>query len=289
MKAQNNTQKTVRNQVSKMVLVGSAVIFSLVLICWAVKAQNLQEQFLPTYNYGKMAMYINDQPSESKKADAANHEINAKVSTRKNTSTSNFVSEPEVEAISTLQVEEYNAKKFVDDEMDHEIESWKNSAVETTNEAESALQVDEYNAKKFVDAEMDHEIENWKINTVENLNKDIPTESAFQVEEYNANEFADAEVKQEIENWMINERPINEAEAITVKEVDVEIEKYAQEVIHIQENQSGYTDKMTDENFIKSAEKETAMEAEQQIEKYASRQIFQQQDKAGTLIAGNEK
>lgn len=243
MKAQNNTQKTVRNQVSKLVLRGSAVIFSLVLICWAVKAQNLQEQFLPTYSYGKMAMYINDQPSESKKADAANYTINAKVSTRKNTSTSNFVSEPEVEAISTLQVEEYDAKKFVDDEMDHEIESWKNSTVETTNEAESALQVEEYNAKQFVDAEMDKEIENWKINTVENTNE---AESTFQVEEYNARKFADAEMALEIENWMINEMLPNAAKILTANEADVEIEKYARKLILMEQNQPEFTDKMTD-------------------------------------------
>ena len=169
MKAQNNTQKTVKNQVSKMVLVGLALVFLLVLNSWSVKALNLKEQFLPTYNYGKMAMFKNKQLSESKTMDLANPAINAEVKRPSNSSKPNIMGDPEVELEieSTLQIEEYNAREFVDLELDDEIQNWMNSTIETTMEvvdAESEFQIQGYNANEFVDAEIALEIENWMTN-----------------------------------------------------------------------------------------------------------------------------
>ena len=294
MKTQNNTQKTDKKQVSKTVLFASAVIFSLVLTILSFKAQDLQEQFLTNSNDGKIAMYNNEQPSESEKADAANHAINAEVKAPTNSWTSNIVFEPEVEgkfeAESALQFEEYNAKEFVDAEINHETENWINSTIETPKEvveAESALQIEEYNARKFVDAEMEYEIENWMNSTIETLNEVVEAESIIQVEKYNAKEYVVAEMALEIGNWLTNEWILNEAETLTDNEVDVEIEKYAQKLILLQENNTEAKGKMANEDFFKSAEKETALEAEQHVEKYASRQIFLQQSKGGLLFAGN--
>ena len=171
MKAQNNTQKTVKNQVSKMVLVGLALVFLLVLNSWSVKALNLKEQFLPTYNYSKMAMFKNKQLSESKTMDLANPAINAEVKRPSNSSKPNIMGDPEfeleIEIESTLQIEEYNAREFVDLELDNEIQNWMNSTIETTMEvvdAESEFQIQGYNANEFVDAEIALEIENWMTN-----------------------------------------------------------------------------------------------------------------------------
>ena len=174
MKAQNNTQKTVKNQVSKMVLVGLALVFMLVLNSWSVKALNLKEQFLPTYNYSKMAMFKNKQLSESKTMDLANPAINAEVKRPSNSSKPNIMGDPEVELEieieSTLQIEEYNAREFVNLELDDEIQNWMNSTIETTMEvvdAESEFQIQGYNANEFVDAEIALEIENWMTNKSE--------------------------------------------------------------------------------------------------------------------------
>jgi len=254
MKAQSNTQKTVRNQVSKMVLVGSAVIFSLVLTSESVKALDLKDQFLPTYNYGKMAMYFNEQPSENKKVDAANPANNAEVNAPTNSSTPNAEVNPEAEVElnieSTLPIEDYNAKEFVDPEMDREIENWKNSPIETPNE-------------------------------------DVTTDSEFQIQGYNAKEFVDAEIALEIENWTNNEKLLNEAEAITAKEADAEIEKYADKLISMQQKQSKQTAEVSNEEFVKYAEQETAQEADLEVEKYASILLSELQNEDGNFIAGN--
>ena len=211
MKAQNNTQKTVKNQVSKMVLVGLALVFMLVLNSWSVKALNLKEQFLPTYNYSKMAMFKNKQLSESKTMDLANPAINAEVKRPSNSSKPNIMGDPEVELEieieieSTLQIEEYNAREFVNLELDDEIQNWMNSTIETTMEVVNAaltLQIKEYNAREFVDLELDNEIQNWMNSTIETTMEVVDAESEFQIQGYNANEFVDAEIALEIENWM---------------------------------------------------------------------------------------
>ena len=209
MKAQNNTQKTVKNQVSKMVLVGLALVFMLVLNSWSVKALNLKEQFLPTYNYSKMAMFKNKQLSESKTMDLANPAINAEVKRLSNSSKPNIMGDPEfeleIEIESTLQIEEYNAREFVNLELDDEIQNWMNSTIETTMEVVDAaltLQIEEYNAREFVDLELDNEIQNWMNSTIKTTMEVVDAESEFQIQGYNANEFVDAEIALEIENWM---------------------------------------------------------------------------------------
>ena len=213
MKAQNNTQKTVKNQVRKMVLVGLALVFMLVLNSWSVKALNLKEQFLPTYNYSKMAMFKNKQLSESKTMDLANPAIIAEVKRPFNSSKPNIMGDPEVELEieikieSTLQIEEYNAREFVNLELDDEIQNWMNSTIETTMEVVDAaltLQIKEYNAREFVDLELDNEIQNWMNSTIKTTMEVVDAESEFQIQGYNANEFVDAEIALEIENWMTN-------------------------------------------------------------------------------------
>jgi len=252
MKAQINSQKSVRNQVSKMVLVGLAAIFSLVLTGYSVKALDLKDQFLPSYNYCKMAIYLNEQHSESKIAKSANSANNVEVNTPTKSSTNNVVVDPKVEEI------------------------------------EFALPIKEYNAKEFVDPEMDHEIENWMNSDIQEPNEDAVSESELQIQGYNAKDFTDAEMALEIEKWNTTEKFLNEVEATTAKQADMEIEKYAQKLIFIQNNPSKPSVETTDEEFFKSAEEETAQEAELQIEKYASRQIAQLQNNSGNEIAGNE-
>ena len=247
MKAQINSQKSVRNQVSKMVLVGLAAIFSLVLTGYSVKALDLKDQFLPSYNYCKMAIYLNEQHSES----ATSDRINAEVNLSNNPSDPNVKADADVELELSLPVEEYNAKEFVDPEMEHEIENWMNSDIQAPNE-------------------------------------DAVSESELQIQGYNAKDFTDAEMALEIEKWNTTEKFLNEAEATTAKQADMKIEKYAQKLIFIQNNPSKLSVETTDEEFFKSAEEETAQEAELQIEKYASRQIAQLQNNSGNEIAGNE-
>jgi len=252
MKTQNKTQKTVSIQVSKMVLVVIAVIFSLVLTSGSVKALDLKDQFLPTYNYGKMVMFLNEHHSESTIAEYFNSAINAEVNSPTKSSTNNVVVDPEVEEI------------------------------------EFALPVEEYKANEFVDPEMDNEIENWMDNSIQTPNEEVVTESELQIQGYNAKEFADDDIALEIENRIADEKFINEAEAATAREADAEIEKYAQKLIQIQQSQSKPSIETTDVEFLNSAEEETAQEAELEVEKYASKQLAQLENIGGKLIAGNE-
>ncbi|MCX6239852.1 MAG: hypothetical protein NTY07_20280 [Bacteroidia bacterium] len=70
------------------------------------------------------------------------------------------------ESNSEVMEAEYNAKEFVEADMELEIESWMNSNTETNNEVAETIQAPqiEYKAEEFVEAEIVNEIQSW-INT----------------------------------------------------------------------------------------------------------------------------
>ncbi|MEI8114292.1 MAG: hypothetical protein WCI54_11715, partial [Bacteroidia bacterium] len=170
MKTRNNDQKKVNGQLRKMVLRGSSIIISLVLISCTVGAQNFWDQVLTGYNYGKMAMsgvedtfeikgaetsidaFIVDQSSEDYNAlENANEAIDSELA-------------PQVEALENSI--EYHAADYVAAEF--AAESQKNNTIEVnfeTVEAELVLQVQQYNASEFVEAEF--AAESQKNNTIE--------------------------------------------------------------------------------------------------------------------------
>ena len=231
MKTKNNTQKTANGQVRKMAFRGSVVIFSLVLLSLTVSSQKFWNQYWTNSTYDKLAMFSNEQPSETKNNEVANNVINAEISANTNSSTINYAYEPkveaELEAESALQMEEYNAQEFGENEMAHEIENWMNTSAVTNNGAsgsEFALQVEEYYAQEFVDAEMATENEIWMNTSSVTNNEIVGAEFALQVEEYNAQKFVETEMALEIENWAANNTFLNEAEKLTASEADVKIE-----------------------------------------------------------------
>jgi hypothetical protein len=74
-----------------------------------------------------------------------------------------------------------------------------------------------------------------------------------------------------IESWMTDEAFFNTAEALTAREANAEIEKYATKQILLKENTVAKSD------FLISAESFTASGAGQEVEKYAQKQVSLQQ------------
>ncbi|HAQ20281.1 MAG TPA: hypothetical protein DCR40_13780, partial [Prolixibacteraceae bacterium] len=109
MKTTNNAQETVREQVSKIVLRGSAVIISFVLLSWSVGAQDFWEQVLNGYNYGKKANSGVDIPFVTANAFHVEEATQAD-----NSIEATFEA---IEAELTLQVEAYNVAEFVEAEL----------------------------------------------------------------------------------------------------------------------------------------------------------------------------
>jgi len=290
MKTKNNTQEKVKGQVKMMVLRGSVVIFSLVLISLtSVSAQDFWNQFLTESSYGKMAIQLVEQSSGNENTDIA---ING------------------IEVESTIQIEagmnnlKYNAQEFIDAEMALEIENRKNSTAETNNEAievESALQIEtlmnnmEYNAKDFVDAEM--AIESRINSTVETNNEAIEVESAFQIEagmnnlKYNAQDFVDAEMTKEIESRINNNSETNneavEAELTSQIEAMVNNSEYKAEKFVDDEIAKEIESHKNEEKFFDVAEVLTASGVNQEIVKYAQKQIILEENRNGKQ-AGNQ-
>jgi len=212
MKTQNNSQKTAKSQISKMVLYSIAVIFSVVLINRTASAQEFWKQLSYTTMNGKVATQMVEKTSVTETTDAVFEFINA-------------------EAIEESL--EYNPKKFVEEEMATENESLMN--FETVTIEESL----EYNPKKFVEEEMATEKESL-MNDIETLNQVIETEAARQIEvlmndcQYQAAKFVKTEMASEIENSKINEAFPESAEAYTAIGSEQEVVKYAQKVVVIQ-------------------------------------------------------
>jgi hypothetical protein len=140
-------------------------------------------------------------------------------------------------------------------EKELEVESWMidgtyfSEAAAITEETEEALTV-----------------EDWIISNI-NFNTQV---TSIEV---------DAEPAIEIEGWMTNEDFFLSAETLTAKDAELEIQKYADKQIRMQENRSEGETSVNNENFNKTAETLTAQEAEFEIEKYADKQIRMQEKK----------
>ena len=184
MKTTNNAQKTVNGQMKMMVLRGAAVIISLVLISWTVSAQDFWKELLSNNTYGKMAMLMIAQDSETKSADAAIEAIEAELAIRANHSTEALVLEAEAEK-------------------ELEIESWM------TDESNFSARTNFF----AVEAEEALILENLMTNDVYFTSLTADAESALEVEAWmlqetnfnSAETLADTEPEMEIESWMLDD------------------------------------------------------------------------------------
>lgn len=208
MKTQNNTQETVNEQVKRMILRGSAVIVGLALISLAVNAQDLWNQFSNNSSYGKTALMMNNQDSETKTTDAVFAAIDAEIAIQLNHSTATFDFKTEQE--NALQLEawmtdealftsslDFNA---VDTEAELTIENWMTDAKNFSNAMIS----------ESVEIEKPLEIEPWMaveeyFNSVETLTN---TESALNVESWmlNSHNFNAQNEPMQLEAWMTDNR-----------------------------------------------------------------------------------
>lgn len=192
MKTQNNTQETVNEQVKRMILRGSAVIVGLALISLAVNAQDLWNQFSNNSSYGKIALMMNNQASETKKTDAVFEAIDAEIAIKLNHSAATF----------TFEAEQENALQ---------LEAWM------TDEALFTSNLD-FNA---VDTEAELMIENWMtdaknfsnamISESVEVEKPLEIEPWMTIDEYfNAVEtITNTESVLDVESWMLNSRNFN--------------------------------------------------------------------------------
>ncbi|MDP3915845.1 MAG: hypothetical protein Q8R96_19125 [Bacteroidota bacterium] len=192
MKTQNNTQETVNEQVKRMILRGSAVIVGLALISLAVNAQDLWNQLSNNNYYGKTALMMNSQASETKKTDAVFEAIDAEIAIKLNHAAATFAFEAEHE--NTLQ-----------------LEAWM------TDEALFTSNLD-FNA---VETEEELTIENWMtdaknfmitmISESVELEKPLEIEPWMAVEEYfnSVETLTNTESALKIENWMLNSHNFN--------------------------------------------------------------------------------
>ena len=97
METKNNTQKTVNSRVKKMILRGSAVVFSLVLISLTLSAQNFWDQFLTNSSNDNMVLLRTEQNSEFEKVDAAIEAINYELEAKTYISAETFVCETDID------------------------------------------------------------------------------------------------------------------------------------------------------------------------------------------------
>jgi hypothetical protein len=285
MKTKNNAQETIKGQVKSMILRGIAVIFSLVLISLTVTAQNFWNQFLTTSTSGKIAELKIEQPSEFEKANAANDAIDAELAAKANNSSETFICEPEIEEepeVEAWMIDNLNFSNLpsilaTESESAPEIEDWMTD--ETYFIAKASLLTE--------DAEEALNLKDWMFSNVHFNNQ-------------NTLLAVDAEPVPEVEDWMTNEDFFLTVEALTAQEAEMEIRKYAEKLILLQEKRTAEQNVetkisnltsifavesepaleiefwMTDENFFKSAETLTARSAVQEINKYAQKQIAHQ-------------
>lgn len=163
MKTQNNNQGTAKSQVSKMVLYSSAVIFSVASISLTASAQNFWKQFSNTVTNVKTASVEVDQNSGPGITDAVDETNHAKVSTQM-TDESNFTTLPEIfkveepveynpEDFVNAEMEQEKENLFIGN----------NEALESESglQIEALTSESEYNATKFVADEIRLENENW--------------------------------------------------------------------------------------------------------------------------------
>lgn len=159
MKTKNNAQKTIDDQVRKMILRGSAVILCLALITLTLNAQDFWKQFSKTGTYEKMAQLMVEQTSETEKADAVFEAIDAEISIKLNHSSAAFACETEREEEAQLESWMIDESNFI------------STNDFNTIETEEALKVEDWMINNFnfenqlvsgtVDFEMPMKIEAW--------------------------------------------------------------------------------------------------------------------------------
>jgi len=186
MKTTNNAQKTENTQVRTVVLRGAAVIFSIVLLSWTVTAQDFWKELLTNNTYGKMAMLMVSQPSESSKVDdlfeAVDADLKANVSFTAEATAAETEQSLEIESWMTNE-NLFNAKTdFLTTEAERElvVEGWMteskyftSNAFEATVDAEPALEIegwmlqDEYfvPTELAIENEQELQIESWMLDT----------------------------------------------------------------------------------------------------------------------------
>lgn len=187
MKTKNNIQKTVKGQMRKMVLRGSAVIVSLVLLSWSVNGQDFWKHIFAENDFRSIANLLNEQPTEFEKADAAADVILTEIQ------------------MSKTNLSEYLA---VDAEADEEleVESWMTSnslfAAEflVTEESDKTLKLEDWmihaissaHVMNIVETETDQslQVENWMTNEANFSSSNSLTEN-------------DAELN--LESWMVED------------------------------------------------------------------------------------
>ncbi|MBW8333476.1 MAG: hypothetical protein K0M40_15725 [Prolixibacteraceae bacterium] len=192
MKTQNNTQETVNEQVRRMILRGSTVIVGLALISLAVNAQDLWNQFSNNSSYGKMAVMMNNQASETKKTDAVFEAIDAEIAIKLNHSAATFAFEAEQE--NALQLEAWMTDEALF------TSSLDLNAVDT--EAELTIENWMTDAKNFSIAIISESVE---------IEKQLEIEPWMSVEEYfnSVETLTNTESALDIENWMLNSHNFN--------------------------------------------------------------------------------
>ena len=240
MKTQNNNQETSKGQVSRTTLRSGSVILSAVLISLSVSGQELWKEFSNSATYGKMALMMDGQISETENTDAAFNAINAEVTSQLYNANESFVAETE----EPMEVESWMT----------EVNFYQDAEEFTANTTN--IEIAKY-AEKTIDAvELEEAltIENWM------------TEETFftEAEQYTANS-ADIEIAQyaemmidateteealEVESWMIDESLFTEAEQYTANGADQEIEIYADKVI----TTLGQEDALTIESWMLDTE-----------------------------------
>jgi hypothetical protein len=187
MKTKNNIQKTVKSQLRNLVLRGSAVIASLVLISWSVRAQDFWKQFFAENSFENIALIMNGQSNEFEKADALADAIHAEINSTKTIPVESFTMEAETEK--ELEVESWmtNEALFsnnfrVTDESDKDLklESWMINTI-TTGIAANSIQT-----------ETDHQL------TVENWMTDATNFSSSTMK-------ADKDAELNLESWMVED------------------------------------------------------------------------------------
>ncbi len=193
MKTTNNAQKTENAQVRTVVLRGAAVIFSIVLLSWTVTAQDFWKEFLTNNTYGKMAMLMVSQPSESSKVDDLFVAVDADL--KANTNVASEVTAAEAEQ--SLEIESwmtnenlFNAKTdflTTEAESELEVEGWMTESKYFTSNAFDAN----------VDAEPALEIEVWMLQDV----YFVPTELAIENEQ-----------ELQVESWMLDTQNFEKSE-----------------------------------------------------------------------------
>lgn len=193
MKTTNNAQKTENTQVRTVVLRGAAVIFSIVLLSWTVTAQDFWKELLTNNTYGKMAMLMVSQPSESSKVDdlfeAVDADLKANVSFTAEVTAAETEQSLEIESWMTNE-NLFNAKTdFLTTEAEKElvVEGWMTESKYFTSNAFEAN----------VDAEPALEIEGWMLQDV----YFVPTELAIENEQ-----------ELQIESWMLDTQNFEKSE-----------------------------------------------------------------------------